>query len=564
MNVEGKTMNVGKAEQIMLVSFCTLMVIALLHIGRLADDNTLTSWKWAFPATAIPQVYLVLVPALLCAYVLSVSPLARSRDQVLLLALSFLCIVPLWQTPETVIDASRYFVQAKSLSEYGLAYFVAQWGRAIYAWTDLPLAALLYGLIFKWLGEARIYIQVFNTLLFALTCYLTYLIGRMLWNAETGLNAGVLLMGIPYLLTQVPLMLADVPAMFFLSLAIYAFLHAVEKGGACWIGISSVALFMALLTKYSAWLMLGVIPVISFVYLAEDAKGTLRRSAIVLVLAGLVAGAVVAVRFDLFREQMAILEAYQWPGRGRWQEGFVSTLLFQSHPFLALLALLGIYRALRQMDRRFLIAGWFAVFVFLLQVKRMRYMLPLLPLFALMAAYGLSAFGDRDVRRFVCLCVAASSVVIAYCAYVPFLNGTSMANLQRAGRYLDSLECNSVEVYALPQKDSTGSTFAAIPILDYHTIKKILPHQEWPGHPEDGDTRQSSLRFTWEAPKPELYSKIDAAAGCALAIISSEAVEAVPPALSGKDRGGFEELKRFDLASGVFKYQTFVTVFKKQ
>lgn len=558
----GKAMNVGKTEQILLVSFCALMVIALLHIARLADDNALTSWKWAFPAAAIPQVFLVLVPALLCAYALSGLRLARGGTHALLLATSFLSVLPLWQAPETVIDASRYFVQAKSLSEYGVAYFLDEWGRAIYAWTDTPLIALLYGLIFKWLGEARIFIQLFNTLLYALTCYLTFLIGKRLWNEETGLNAGLLLMGIPYLLTQVPLMLVDVPAMFFLSLAIYAFLNAVEKGGVCWISISSVSLFMALFSKYSAWLMLGVIPVISFVYLAEDAKATFRRSAIVLLLAGLLAGAVVSLRFDLFKEQMSILGTYQWPALGRWQEGYISTFLFQSHPFLALLALLGIYRALRQKDRRFLIAGWFAVFVFLLQLKRMRYILPLFPLFALMAAYGLNAFGDRDVRRFICLCVLASSVVIAYLVYLPFLNSTSMANLQRAGRYLDSLECDSVEVYALPQKDSSGSTFAAIPILDYHTQKKILPIQEWPGHPENGDTRQSSMRFTWEARKPELYSKTDAAGGCAVAIISSEAVEALPAALSG--RGRFEELKRFDLASGVFKYQTFVTVFKKQ
>src|SRR3972149_1977624 len=269
----GKAMNVEKTGQILLVSFCALMVIALLHIGRLADDNTLTSWKWAFPATTIPQVFLVLVPALLCAYALSVLRLARARAHAIVLALSFLSILPLWQAPETVIDASRYFVQAKSLSEYGVVYFLEEWGRAIYVWTDTPMIALLYGLIFKWLGEARIFIQLFNTVLFALTCYLTFLIGKRLWNEETGLNAGLLLMGIPYLLTQVPLLLVDVPAMFFLSLAIYAFLNAVEKGGVCWIGISSVALFMALFSKDSAWLLLGVFPVISFVYLAEDATG---------------------------------------------------------------------------------------------------------------------------------------------------------------------------------------------------------------------------------------------------------------------------------------------------
>lgn len=556
-------MDVRKTEQILLVSFCTLIVIPLLYIGRLADDNTLTSWKWVFPESGVLQVFFVLVLALPCAYALSGLRLAGRRAHAFLAALSVLAVLPLWQQPEAVIDASRYFVQAKNLSEHGTAYFLAEWGRAIPAWTDLPLVPFLYGLIFRWFGEERLYIQIFNTLLFALTCMLTFALGRKLWDEETGLNAGLLLMGIPYLLTQVPLLLVDVPTMFFLSLAVYAFLNAVEKGGAAWIGVSAISLCMALLSKYSAWPMLGVLPVIALVPMAGDAKIAFRRSAAVLLVAGFLAGALVSLRFDFFREQITLLATYQWPGLGRWQEGYLSTFLFQSHPFLALLALLGIYTAFREKDRRFLIAAWFAVFVFLLEVKRIRYIVPLFPLFALMAAYGLNALRDRGVMRFACLCILASSVTIAYCAYLPFLNGTSMANLQHAGRYLDSLECAAVEVHALPQTDSSGSTFASIPLLDYHTNSQLSSSQQWPAHAENGDIRQSSLRFTWETGKPGWYARTGAARGCALALISSEVIAQVPAELSGTGQGKLEELRRFEFGSGIFKYQTFLTVFKR-
>lgn len=560
----GQVMDVRKAEQILLVSFCALIVIPLLYIGRVADDNALTSWRWVFPATGILQVFFTLVPALLCAYALSGPRFASLRAYVFLPALSCLAVLPLWQEPEAIIDASRYFVQAKYLGEHGAGYFLREWGGSIPAWTDLPLVPFLYGLIFRWFGEERIYIQIFNTLLFALTCLLTFVIGKKLWDEDTGLNAGLLLMGIPYLLTQVPLLLVDVPTMFFFTLSVYAFLNAIEKGGVAWISISSASLFMTLFSKYSVWPMLCVIPLIVFVLPATDAKTVRRRSAAVLLMAGLVAGAVIFLRFDFFREQITLLATYQWPGLGRWQEGYASTFLFQSHPFLALLALLGIYGAFRAKERRFFIAAWFAVFVFLLQIKRMRYILPLFPLFALMAAYGLNSFRDAGVRRFISLCVVASSAVIACGAYLPFLNSTSMANLQHAGRYIDTLDCKSVVVYALPQKDSSGSTFAAIPVLDYHTGKQIVSPQEWPSHPETGDTRQSSLRFTWETSKPGLYAKAAAEAGCALAIISSETVDRVPEAFAGGHRGSFVELKRFDLASDIFKYQTFVTIFGKQ
>ena len=557
-------MEVRKTEQILLISFCTLIVIPLLYIGRSADDNTLTSWKWVFPATGVLQAFFILVPALLCAYALSGPRFAKPCAYAFLPALSFLFVLPLWQAPEAVIDASRYFVQAKYLSEFGAGYFLREWGRVIPAWTDLPLIPFLYGLIFRWLGEARIYIQIFNTLLFALTCVLTFAVGKKLWDEETGLNAGLLLMGIPFLLTQVPLMLVDVPTMFFLTLAVYAFLNAVETGGIPSAAVASVSLLAALLSKYSAWLMLCIIPVIPFVFTAGDRKKILGRLAMVLLMTGLLAGAVVSDRFDFFREQITLLRTYQWPGLSRWQEGYVSTFLFQSHPFLALLALLGLYTAVRTKDRRFFIAGWFAVFVFLLQIKRIRYILPLFPLFALMAAYGLNAFRDQGVRRFISLCVVASSAVIACSAYLPFLNSTSMANLQQAGQYLDTMDCGSVEVYALPQKASSGSTFAAIPILDYHTGKKLVSPQQWPMHSENGDIGQSSLRFTWETGRPRLYAQTEDETGCALAIISSEVVERMPDAVAAGNPSSFKELRRFDRASGVFMYQTFVTLFRKQ
>lgn len=557
-------MQAGKTEQILLASFCALILIPLLYIGRLADDNTLTSWRWVFPATGILKVFFILAAALPCAYLLSRLQLAGSRAHAFIAVLSGACVVPLWQGPEAVIDASRYFVQAKYLSEYGATYFLREWGSTIAAWTDLPLVPLLYGLVFSWLGEERIYIQMLNTLLFSLSCVLTLAVGRKLWDGETGLNAGLLLLGIPYLLTQVPLLLVDVPTMFFLTLAVYAFLRFAADGGPAWAGAASASMIAALLSKFSAWLMLSVIPVISLVVMAGERMQRFWRLGSVLLVAGLFTGALLYLRFDLFQEQILLLGSYQWSGLGRWQEGYVSTFLFQSHPFLILLALLGTYRAVRAKERRFLIAAWFAVFVFLLQIKRIRYVIPLFPLLALMAAYGLNAVRDQGVRRFICLCVAVSSVVIASCAYVPFLNTTSPANLQHAGRYLDTLECDSVDVYALPQNDSSGSTFASIPLLDYHTRKNIVSPQAWPTHPQNGETRQSSLRFTWETRKPELYAGSDAARGCALAVISSEVIEGVPAELTGGDRGAFKELKRFDLDSGIFKYRTFVTVFAPQ
>ena len=552
-----------RAEQLLLVTFCALAVIPLLYLGRASDTNTFTSWRWVLSPSGLLRVFSLLVPCLLCAFALSRLELSGNAASAALFVASFASALPLWLEPEAIIDASRYFVQAKSLEENGVGYFLGEWGRRIPAWTDLPLVPFLDGLVFSWIGEERTYIQALNTLLFALTVVLTSLIGKRIWDEETGLHAGLLLLGIPYLLTQVPLLLVDVPTLFFLTLSIYLFILALEKGGGALLCASSGAIFLAILSKYSTWPMLLLIPITAVVRMRNKPRLTAARAFGVMLMTGLLAGAMLYARYDLVREQLMLLRTYQWSGLSRWHEGFVSTFLFQTHPFVTGLALYGIYRAVRERDIRFLIAGWFVIFIVLLQVRRIRYIVPLFPLFSLMASYGLNRLRDARVRRYISLCAVASSLVIAYTAFLPFLRSTSMANLGQAGKFLDTLDCRSVRVYALPQGNSSGSTFAAIPLLDYHTRKRIISPQEWPGHPDDGDTRRSSLRFTWEARRPDLFAPDGKDDGCAVAVISDTVPVRLPVEAAGKEGSLLREAGRFDRTSGVFKYQTMVTVYTK-
>ncbi len=531
------------------------MVIPLLSICRSLDANTMTNWRWVFPAGRILPVFFLLFPAIIAAYILSRFSVRGAYAPLFLSVICFASILPLWNEPETIIDASRYFVQAKAFKEYGLCYFIKEWGYGIGAWTDLPLIPFLYGTVFSALGEKRVCIQALNSLLFTGTGVLIYLIGKKLWDEETGLHAGLLLLGIPYLLIQVPLMLVDVPAMFFLTLAVYASLALLDKGSILRIAGLAAALLLALLCKYSIWPMLSVIAVVFFVYYRSEPKVTVSRYSAVLLLAGLAAVVLLAFRAQLLHDQLAILRTYQWSGLKRWNEGWVSEFLFQTHPFVTGFALVGMYRAAVKKDARFLIPGCFLVLTVLLQIKRMRYLIPLLPLFGLMASYGLNQITDSGSRRFIALCIAASSLVIVYAGYVPFLNRTSFVNLRDAGQYLNTLNASSIEVYALPQQSSSGSTFPAIPILDYYTEKEIVAPQNWPTHAADG--KISSMRFTWEMKKPAFYS--DAAHENAPVIVLISDMPADNAA-----RGFGPELKRFDLADPFFKYQTAVVIYRKQ
>lgn len=146
---------------------------------------------------------------------------------------------------------SRYIVQAKYIELHGPGYFFKEWGQTVPAWTDMPLVPLVYGIVFHVFGETKLGIQVFTSLLFSGTVVLTYLIGRTLWNQNIGLSAGALLLGIPYLFTQVPLFMVDIATMFFLALAVFAIIKAVDNGYTAQCILASAAITLALLTKYS-------------------------------------------------------------------------------------------------------------------------------------------------------------------------------------------------------------------------------------------------------------------------------------------------------------------------
>jgi 4-amino-4-deoxy-L-arabinose transferase-like glycosyltransferase len=551
----GDLLDVRQVEHALLVFLCFAAVLPLLFIARSADTNTFTSWRWVFSGRGVLEAMALLVPAMLVAHAGSrVSLPARART-LLVVAVPAAAVLPLWSEPETIIDASRYFLQAKSIAEYGASHFVREWGRGIDAWTDLPLVPFLYGLVFSWLGESRTCIQAFNTVLFALTALLTCRIGQLLWDDETGLHAGLLLAGIPFLLVQVPLLLVDVATMFFLTLSTWTFLSVLRRGGALRILACALAVSAAALSKYSAWPMLLVVLAASVAVQPERRTALTRALAVLLATAAILAP-VLAARADVLLEQLRLLRGYQWSGLGRWQEGFLSTFLFQSHPFLAGLAVFGALRAARARDARFLVAASSVAVVVLLRLERARYVVPLLPLFVLMASYGLAEIGDRRSRRLVSLCIVATSLVVAYSAYLPFLRGTSLANIARAGEYLDATEGASVEVYAVPQRTSSGSTFAAIPLLDYYTARDVVSSQPWPFHGEDAVTRASSLRFTWELRAPPFYS--GAARGDAPVVVISDGAPAELPSIASS-----RERARFDATSDVFKYQTVVTVYSR-
>lgn len=542
-----------------LVVAAALATFFTLWLFRAYDDNRLVSWRWALADAGAVEWLALLVLALVAAVMLSRRQLPARATPLVLFVLAWLAALPFWSGPEPIVDTARYFTQAKHLALHGPAYFAAQWGREIAAWTDLPLVPFLYGAILSVFGEERIYLQGFTTLLFAATVVLTYLIGRALWHERLGRHGALLLLAMPYLLTQVPLTLVDVPTMFFLTAAIYALIQALARGGA-WIPAAAALVAAAALTKYSAWPMLAA--ALAAILLAQRRQPAMVvRTGAVVAGAGLALGIYIVSAQDVVAAQLALLHDYQAPGLGRWRESLASTFLFQIHPFVTVAALLSLFLAWKRRDVRYavLAAPWLVMGLF--GAGRIRYLVPLFPLLALMAAYGLEQLRHARLERLVVWCAVTTSVAVAAFGYLPFLRQTSATNLESAGAFLDRLEGQTVEVIALPQTGVAINPAVSVPLLDLYTRKRLVYREAGVSPPPEAAT--SPLRFTWEAPLPGYYAApADAAPEAAVVVIASARGQSLPAPVAARLNGA-SALASFDRADGVYGYQTLIAVYRR-
>jgi hypothetical protein len=546
----------GRIDSSLLVSILALAVFVLLFTARSLDDNRLTSWLWVFNSVEGYRVYAALAAGILLANLLSRYPFPGAR---MVFVLVFAASALFWGEPEVIVDSSRYFTQAKHLSTYGIGPFIREWGVGILAWTDMPLVPFLYGIGFKWIGESRLLIQAFNTFIFALTAMLTCLLGRDIWGEDVGKGAGLLLLGMPYIYTQVPLMLVDVHSMFVLTLSVFSFNRALTRGGAAYFGLAVASVVMCVYAKYSLWLMLSVLGAVLLIGMREAPARVLVRGLSILMISGCIAGAGILYKYGVVSEQITLLLEYQRPGLGRWSESFISTFLFQIHPFITLGAIFSIYLAIRRRDARHLIISWLPVLLVAMQIKRARYMIPILPMFSLMAAYAMAGIRDEGIRRLVVYTAVFTSLALSAFAFMPFLKMNSAINLVEAGAYLDTLDVSSVRVYTLPQRSYLNPA-AAVPLLDFSTDKELLYEYDAESLPPPKSYLVSPLRFTWHYMNPQYYGDRSVGEDVAAVVISGRRDDPLPEDLRESLEG--LSLKRvFSTASGAFRFRSIVRVY---
>ncbi len=541
-----------------------IFLFCLLVQLRYIDNSRLTSWNDVFGFVNPLRTGVLLCIGLIAAFIASRNRLFERNPPALLFLLSFAVSALFWQEPEMIVDASRYFTQAKHLELYGAGYFLREWGSGINAWTDLPAVPFLYGVIFWAFGESRLTIQILNTLLYSSAVMLTYMIGRDLWGRDTGFYAAIFLLGIPYLFTQVPLMLVDLPSMFFLMLSVYTFLYALRRGRIM-VPIAGVVIFITFFTKYSAWLMLTVIPVIYAVVLyqnRQDRPGVFGlRGMIALSVSILLIMLLFVFKYDVIMRQIQLLMSYQMPGLKRWGESLVSIYFFQMHPVIAVLAAVSVFTAFKNRDGKLISAAWPVFVVLALQVMRIRYIIMVFPFLSLMAAYGLNAIRDRMTAGFIAYSTAAVSMALAISGFLPFLQNTSAVNLRDAGRFLDSIDAAVVEVVTPLPQDYVMNPAVSVPVLDLYTNRKMVYRYDYADYPMPEDAETSALRFTWTYINPLYYQDdIEKNNKKAVVVISDSSDRELPQSIHRKI-ADLSQKRVFEVNDDIFRHKTLVTIY---
>lgn len=126
----------GQYPYVILIVLLNILALVILFTLRGVDDNRLTSWQWLMDGQQVFILSLILTGILLFCWHIRVNDL-RINAPLGLFLLAFLTGMVFWTEPEVIVDSARYFSQAKYLSEYGVIYFIREWGNSITSWTDL-------------------------------------------------------------------------------------------------------------------------------------------------------------------------------------------------------------------------------------------------------------------------------------------------------------------------------------------------------------------------------------------------------------------------------------------
>lgn len=447
----------------------------ILYLFRSVDNTVLMSWNQVFYFTGINiyKLLLILSVVIIISFIISrINIFNRYNEEkyhILLLFFSGVIIGSLfWNIPEINPDAARYMTEAKYLEEYGIQRFFIDWGHELFVFVDFPSIPFFYGIIFRYLGEYREYIQLFNTILFSLTSILTYKISKRLWDEEVGLYSGFLLLSFPYLLSQVPLMLIDIPLMFLTILSAFLIFKIFDNKY-----YSIPALLVVFFTIYSKMTSpLMIIPAISILLI--NYKYIIKNRSrwdftLILSLASIIL--FLYWKYDVFIEQIRYMQNYSGPVFYESELNY----LFQIGPITIFLALISILVAYLKKDKNFIILiAWIFLPFLMFHDSRIRYMIPVFPFIAIMSSISICAISNKDIKKFLIMSLALASIVFTLYAYIPFEENFTDKNIKNAAEFTNTINISEIQLILDFSEKHPYDPEPFVPLFDLYSHKKLI------------------------------------------------------------------------------------------
>jgi hypothetical protein len=182
---------------------------------------------------------------------------------------------------------------------------------------------------------------------------------------------------------------------------------------------------------------------------------------------------------------------------------------------------------------------------------------------ALMAAYAMETIQSKALKKHLVFSIVGASFVVAFIGFLPLLKSLGVQNLQKSGKYLNTLSAVDFEVVSFAGEDAVVNPDLGVPALDIYTHKRLFYEKQQISPQVMERTKTSPLRFTWEYPMPEYYSRppkdkiFDG-----LVMISDDPNQPMPESIKKKILQ-YPAHKIFQQSSNIFQHQTYITVYHK-
>ncbi|MCX9083573.1 MAG: glycosyltransferase family 39 protein [Candidatus Methanoperedens sp.] len=462
-----------------LIGFAILISYYILYLFRTVDNTVLMSWNLVFNYGVynIYDLLLILPIVIFLSFIISrinYNKYNQERYHILFLFFIGMIIGTLfWNIPEINPDAARFFTEAKYLELKGIWGYFNDWGYEFFVWSDFPSVPFFYGILFRYLGEFREYIQIFNTILFSLTSVLTYKISKRLWNEEIGIYSGLLLMSFPFLLSQIPLMLVDIPFMFLVMLSAFLLFKVFDNK---YYSIpASIIIFFALYAKLSSILILC--PIIFILIINYRSVILNKKRWIFTIFFSLT----LTILFFIWKMD-AILQSektnFQAFDINRFSENPLN-YFYQIGFIVIILAIYSIIIGIRKKDMNYIIViAWVTItFLFLYDV-RIRYMIPVFPFIAIMASLSIYSISNTDVKKFLISSLVLTSIAFSVYAYIPYEENFTDKNIKDAAEFTNSLNIQEIQLFLDFSDKHPFNPDVLVILFDLYSHKKIIYSQD--------------------------------------------------------------------------------------